>query len=97
VIPAVLDSAGEVLDIGRKSRVWPTAIARAIGLRDRTCRHTDCDVPAQHCDIHHRAHWADGGPTNYDNGILACRHHHTGIHKYGVHHLPDGQFTIMRN
>jgi hypothetical protein len=33
IIPVVLNSAGEVLDIGRKSRVWPTAIARAIGLR----------------------------------------------------------------
>jgi Domain of unknown function (DUF222) len=53
VIPAVLGSAGEVLDIGRKSRVWPAAIARAIGLRDRTCRHVDCDAPARHCDIHH--------------------------------------------
>jgi len=51
VIPAVLSSAGEVLDIGRKSRVWPTATARAIGLRDKTCRHLHCDAFAQHCDI----------------------------------------------
>jgi hypothetical protein len=92
----VLNSAGEVLDIGRKSRVWPVAIARAIGLRDRTCRHVDCDILAQHCDIHHKVPWADGGPTNYDSGILVCRHHHTGIHKYGVTYSPNGQFTIMR-
>ena len=97
IIPAVLNSAGEVLDIGRKSRVWPVAIARAIGLRDQTCRHADCDIPAQHCDIHHRIHWADGGPTNYHNGILACRHHHTQIHKYGVTFRPDGRFTVNRN
>jgi hypothetical protein len=96
IIPAVLDSAGEVLDIGRKSRIWPTAIARAIGLRDQTCRHTDCDTPAQHCDIHHRVHWADGGPTSYEGGILACRNHHYQLHKYGVTYLPNGRFTITR-
>lgn len=53
VIPAVLNSAGEVLDVGRKTRLWPTAIARAIGLRDQTCQHVGCDIPADHCDIHH--------------------------------------------
>jgi hypothetical protein len=97
VIPAVLDSTSEVLDIGRKARVWPIAIARAIVLRDKTCRHIGCEAPAQHCDIHHRHHWADGGPTSYHNGILACRHHHTRIHAYGVTYLPDGRFTINRN
>jgi hypothetical protein len=93
VIPAVLNSAGEVLDIGRKTRIWPTSIARAIALRDETCRHLGCDTPADHCDLHHKVAWADGGPTSYDNGILACRHHHTRLHKYGAHYLPNGQFT----
>jgi hypothetical protein len=93
----VLDSAGDVLDIGRKSRVWPIAIRRAIELRDRTCRHVDCATLAEHCDIHHKVHWADGGPTNYDNGILACRNHHTRLHKYGGMIRPDGQFTVNRN
>lgn len=97
VIPAVLGSAGEVLDIGRKSRVWPIAIRRAIERRDRTCRHLDCAAPAEHCDIHHKVHWADGGPTSYDGGILACRNHHTQIHTYGVTYRPDGRFTVNRN
>jgi hypothetical protein len=70
IIPAVLDAAGEVLDIGRKTRIWPTAIARAIGLRDKTCRHLDCDAPAEYCDLHHVRHWADGGKTSYDKRIL---------------------------
>jgi len=97
VIPAVLNSAGEVLDIGRKSRIWPIAIRRAIELRDRTCRHRDCDAPAEYCDIHHRRHWADGGPTSYEGGILACRNHHTQIHKYGVTYLSGGRFVVDRN
>jgi hypothetical protein len=97
VIPAVLNGAGEVLDIGRQSRVWPTAIARAIRLRDKTCRHVGCDTPARHCDIHHKHHWADGGPTNLQNGVLTCRHHHTRIHTYGAKYLPNGQFMVNRN
>jgi len=97
VIPAVLNGAGAVLDIGRKSRIWPAAVRRAIELRDGTCRHVNCDVPSQHCDIRHRRHWADGGSTSYDNGVLACRHHHTQVHKYGARQLSSGQFTVMRN
>ena len=97
IIPAVLDSAGEVLDIGRKSRIWPTAVRRAIELRDRTCRYLDCDAPAQHCDIHHWRSWIDGGLTNYDNGVLTCRHHHTLAHRYGATKRPDGRFTVNRN
>ena len=97
IVPAVLGSTGEVLDIGRKTRLWPAGIARAIALRDRTCHHRDCDAPPEHCDIHHRRHWVDGGPTSYDNGILACRHHHTQLHTYGATYHPNGQFTITRN
>jgi len=97
VIPAVLNSAGEVLDIGRKTRIWPIAIRRAIELRDRTCQFVGCDIPAQHCDIHHRRHWADGGPTSYEGGVLACRNHHTRAHKYGAAFRPDGRFTVNRN
>jgi len=63
-------------------------------LRDQTCRHVGCDIPAGHCDLHHKKSWAAGGPTSYENGILACRHHHTRLHKYGVRYLPDGRFTI---
>ncbi|MGH8574973.1 MAG: HNH endonuclease signature motif containing protein, partial [Gammaproteobacteria bacterium] len=96
LIPAVLNSVGEVLDIGRKSRIWPTAIRRAIELRDKSCRHVDCTTPTQHCDIHHRIHWADGGPTDYHNGVLACRHHHTQIHKYGATYRDDGRFATTR-
>jgi len=97
IIPAVLDSAGEVLDIGRKARVWPIAIRRAIELRDRTCQYADCEVPAQHCDIHHKQPWAEGGSTSYEGGVLACRNHHTQAHKYGATFRTDGRFTVNRN
>jgi hypothetical protein len=54
-------------------------------------------VPAQHCDIHHKRPWAVGGPTDYHNAVLACRHHHTQAHKYHAIFRADGRFTINRN
>ncbi|HEY3261703.1 MAG TPA: HNH endonuclease signature motif containing protein, partial [Pseudonocardiaceae bacterium] len=77
--------------------VWPIAIRRAIELRDRSCRYAGCEVPAQHCDIHHKLPWAVGGPTDYHNGVLACRHHHTQAHKYHPTFRADGRFTVNRN
>ncbi len=53
---------GEPLDIGRSSYTAPTAIRRAVILRDAGCAFPGCSVPARWCDIHHVTHWADHGP-----------------------------------
>lgn len=76
----VLGPDSEVLDVGRKTRVWTTAQRRAIVARDRHCVAPGCDRPPKWCDIHHGAHWADGGDTNVDDGYLYCRFHHTLEH-----------------
>lgn len=57
----VFGPEGEVLDAGRKTRVWTTAQRRAVVARDRHCRGRGCRARAEHCDIHHEDHWADGG------------------------------------
>jgi Domain of unknown function (DUF222) len=68
---------GEILDSGRATRTFTAAQRRAIIARDRHCQHGHCDTPAAWCDIHHKTHWADGGPTSITNAILLCgRHHH---------------------
>jgi hypothetical protein len=79
----VLGPDSEVLDVGRKTRVWTTAQRRAITVRDRHCTAEGCRTRARHCDIHHIHHWADGGDTSIDNGRLLCRYHHT------LHHLQE--------
>ena len=93
VIPIVLGSHGEPLDVGRATRTIPTAIRRALVARDQgrptaSSMTSSClqqakrtsDRPASWCDAHHCTHWADGGPTAVCNLTLLCAHHHDVIH-----------------
>ena len=63
IIPAILGSHSEVLDIGRKTRIIPTGIRRALTLRAKGCAFPGCDRRPKACQVHHVQHWADGGPT----------------------------------
>ncbi|MGB8361082.1 MAG: DUF222 domain-containing protein [Acidimicrobiia bacterium] len=76
----VLGPQGEILDTGRKTRVWSPAQRRAITARDRHCTADGCERRARHCDIHHMTHWADFGRTSVEEGRLLCRFHHTLEH-----------------
>lgn len=80
IIPVVLGSRGEPLDIGRTSRTVPTGIRRAVILRDRGCAFPGCSIPARWCEIHHVVYWADGGPTSLTNCVALCGRHHRLIH-----------------
>ncbi|MGV0805529.1 HNH endonuclease [Mycolicibacterium setense] len=53
-----------------RSRLFPKALARFIGLRDQTCRTPYCDAPIRHHD-HAQPH-AVGGPTSAVNGLGEC-------------------------
>ena len=77
---------GEVLDVGRKTRVWSPAQRRAITARDRHCQGPGCRAKPEHCDIHHTTHWADGGTTTVESGKLYCRPCHTTEHAKDKHH-----------
>jgi hypothetical protein len=80
VIPVVLGSRGEPLDVGRASRTVPAAIRRAVILRDGGCAYPGCSVPARWCDIHHIVHWVDNGPTSLENCVALCGRHHRLLH-----------------
>ena len=75
----VEDEHGEPLSVGRKSRVVPQAIKRALWARDRGCRFPGCGR-RRFVDAHHIEHWADGGPTSLWNLVLLCGHHHRRAH-----------------
>lgn len=95
VLPAVMNGAGQVLDLGRTQRLWGGAARRAIILRDRGCVFPGCDRPPEYTDIHHIKHWSRGGRTDLTNGALLCGFHHHLIHhgdwqiRMGVDGLPE--------
>jgi hypothetical protein len=80
IIPAVLGTASQVLDLGRQSRLATGPLRRALVLRDRGCAFPGCDRPPRWTDAHHVRHWSDGGPTDLSNLVLLCGYHHRLIH-----------------
>ena len=84
VIPIVLGSNSEPLDVGRCERLVTRAMRRALNTRDRGC--VVCGAPPVMCDAHHLISWIDGGETKISNLVLSCRCHHTDLH--------NGHWTI---
>jgi hypothetical protein len=91
----LLDPAGAVLEVGREHRTATPAQFAALTARDGGCAFPGCTRPPAWCIAHHIIHWADGGPTDLDNLVLLCGHHHTVAHHHGWHvqlgpdRLPD--------
>ena len=81
VVRIVRGAKSEILDVGRKTRVIPPAIRRALWARDGGCRFPGCG--SRHAEGHHIVHWALGGKTSLDNLVLLCRTHHTAVHEGG--------------
>ena len=80
LIPYVLGTAGEDLDLGRVFRLFTRAQRRRLWRRDRGCTYPGCGAPAAWTRAHHVVHWADGGATDVDNAALLCQRHHTLVH-----------------
>ncbi|MGW6172905.1 DUF222 domain-containing protein [Arthrobacter sp. NPDC055138] len=76
IIPVVLGSQSEVLDLGRASRFFTPAVRKALAVRDCGCAFPGCTMPAVWCEAHHVVPWYRGGRTNVNNGVLLCIFHH---------------------
>ena len=89
--------AGEILDVGRRTRTISPALRRALAARDRQCRFPNCQN--RRCDAHHVEHWADGGATRLDNLVLLCRRHHRVVHEEGFRITLDaaGEVEFLRS
>ena len=83
------NTAGEPLSIGRKTRIVPTAIKRAVLARYHHC----CAFPGCHnrrfLHVHHIEHWSNGGETCLDNLMPLCTRHHPLVH--------EGRFRVERD
>jgi hypothetical protein len=85
LVTVLKDEKGKVLNIGRRSRIIPPSIKRALDIRDRGCRFPGCEC-SRYVDAHHIRHWADGGETSMDNLVTLCRFHHRKLH--------EGEFNV---
>jgi hypothetical protein len=81
VLPAVMGGESKPLDVAVPSYVVPAHIRRGVVLRDKGCAFPGCERPASACDSHHIREWLQGGPTQIDNLVLLCPHHHRLIHR----------------
>ncbi|MDR2114453.1 MAG: HNH endonuclease [Bifidobacteriaceae bacterium] len=75
----VVNSASEVLDVGRNQRFVTKAIRLALEFRDGGCCFPGCDQPVGACEAHHLVPWWAGGETNLNNLVLLCPRHHEVI------------------
>ncbi|MGY6502043.1 MAG: hypothetical protein ACXIVQ_14265, partial [Acidimicrobiales bacterium] len=78
---------GATVGIARAAQAIPPWLRRTITHRDHTCRFPGCERRIRH--IHHIRWWTNDGPTNADNLIGLCWHHHHLVH--------DGNWTITGN
>ena len=67
------------------TRAIPSALRRALWVRDRGCRFPGC-LHTRFLHGHHIQHWLHGGPTSLANLVLLCPRHHQLVH--------EGGFTI---
>lgn len=77
----ITNGKSEPLDVGRRTRVVPAALRRAVIARDQHCVEVGCDRPPEWCDVHHIVHWVDGGRTELSNLELRCHPHHRDEHE----------------
>ncbi|MFV8749775.1 DUF222 domain-containing protein [Nannocystaceae bacterium ST9] len=86
--------SGEILDVGRARRTIPSAIGRALWLRDGGCRVPGCGRK-RHLHAHHVEAWAEGGKTSQSNLVLLCPSHHALVHEGALFvELHEGQLEF---
>ncbi|MGH8914611.1 MAG: HNH endonuclease [Acidimicrobiia bacterium] len=91
---------GTPMAYGRRSRIIPPALRRAILHRDgNVCAGDGCNG-RHRLQIHHITPWSQGGETNPDNLITLCwYHHHVVVHEQGFHiyrHPQHGRIRFRR-
>ena len=98
ILPAVLDSNSQVLDLGRTQRFFTSTQRTAMALAHPECQTRGCTIPAAWCEAHHRSPWVKGGTTDLADGALLCPFHHHRAHDTAYHQAwaTDGTVTFTR-
>ena len=91
------DSAGKLLDLGRRRRRPNATLRRAARERDTCrCRFPGCE--SRRVDLHHIQYWSHGGRTTLGNLVSLCKYHHRLVHDRGylIATARDGTFAFYR-
>ncbi len=98
IIPAVLGSKSQVLDLGRKTRFHTPAQRIALAIQQGACTTQGCDAPPAMTHTHHDQPWSQGGNTDLTNGRLLCPRHHARAHDpvYSMTRLPNNKVAFHR-
>lgn len=79
IIPVVLGTSREILDVGREQRMFSKPQREALVERDGGCAF--CGLHPSMTEAHHIEWWnAHSGKTDLDNGVLLCMTCHHRIH-----------------
>jgi Domain of unknown function (DUF222)/HNH endonuclease len=81
ILPMVLGSDSQPVDLGRASRLFSKGQKTALAARDGGCVFPGCERPPGWTEAHHVRPWSMGGDTDVSNGALLCGYHHRLIHK----------------
>ena len=98
IIPAVLGTKSQPIDLGRAARLFTRAQRIALGLRDGGCTARGCETSASGCHAHHDDPWSRGGLTDLANGRLLCPRHHRLAHdsRYAMTVHADNSVSYAR-
>ena len=96
----VMNSAGVVIEMGRKQRLFTGAAREAAKLMATSCDHPGCGVAATFAQVDHVTEWSDQGTTDPENSSIACQRHNPTKHThyrvkrtgrgYVIYHRRDG-------
>jgi len=94
----VINSAGVVINMGRKQRLFTGSAREAAKLMAYRCEVRGCDVPGTFAEVDHIVEWGDDGCTDTDNADIDCKHHNLVKHrkKWRVERRSDGQIVYHR-
>lgn len=97
ILPLVLGGESVPLDLGRSQRLFTRHQAYALSARHDSCAADGCDRPFAWCELHHLLPWGCDGPTDLDNAVPLCAHHHRRIHDplYHWQQAADGTISFQ--
>ena len=93
----VVDSAGVVINMGRRQRLFRGNAREAVLLQSSRCVMAGCATPIRRCEADHLMEWGRHGHTDGPNGAPVCgRHNRLKNSGYRVHRDDHGFWHTYR-